>query len=234
MGDEHAIKRGDVPAPASAVDTHIITMAWLLRFSRVASAYHKLLQDWSNPPRLAKSAKQVEVQFRRWLAANPRASGTRFRFGNLARPVVEVDKHYAINFEVIDSPWYGDVDDFYAACGRVLFKIAISGIAERDKDKWRIAIDQVGIFLRDTYDFNGDQYLGGWGPDNFYKLASIAIPIDPREPQGWLTRNTDCYAVSNASFREYRGRFHHGGDFLIFSDVRQVALPRAVIVEFPA
>lgn len=41
------IKLGHMPAPARAVDTGSVRMAWLLKFARVAAANNHLLQTWS-------------------------------------------------------------------------------------------------------------------------------------------------------------------------------------------
>ncbi len=196
------IKLGHAPLPARAEETKLVQMSWLLRFARVAAANNHLLQSWSQPPRLSKGAEQVRAQLTAWLLKQPTAPDAPFRFGDFSRPVPEINERYAINFEVVDSPWYRETDDFYAAFGKALLKLAVSGMVERVGPNWRVTIDQVGTFLRDTYDFNGDQPLGSWGPTGFSKEAVLAeqIEIDPKASPGWWTRQLACYSVSNGTF----------------------------------
>lgn len=127
---------------------------------------------------------------------------------------------------------FGTVDDFYAAIGKGTIKLAVSGITTPlPNNKWRLAIDQLGTYLRDTYDFIGDQSLGNWSRSGFTRFAPLAytIAVDPQfAPEG---SENSWFAVSNAAFRGYRRYYHRGGDFVIFSDVRRRQLADPIILE---
>ena len=93
----------------------------------------------------------------RWFAAGP----------------ARADQTCQLNFQRIESALFGDVDDFYAAIGRGSVKIAVAGDAvPLPAARIRLTIDEVGTSLRDTYDFNGDQMLGSWGPTGLSRARS--------------------------------------------------------------
>jgi hypothetical protein len=231
-----AVKRGRVPAPRQAIDTGSVTLAWALRVPRVAAAHSTLLSTWSTGERRARSIEQIVAQFRRWIATGGVDVRRPFRFGDLSRPVPEVDQRCAINREIVTSNWHGTVDDFYAAFGNALVRLAVSGLVTPVDGGWRIVVDQVGTYLRDSYDFNGDQPLGSWGRSGFSRVAVLAaeIAVDAREAESFWRRGVSYFTVSNGSFRRFRTRTGRGGDYMIFSDLRRTALARPISVAVPA
>lgn len=63
---------------------------------------------------------------------------------------------------------------------------------------YELTIEQVGIYIRDSYDFNGFQILGPW-------------EIRDHAPRTCV--------VTNGDFRDWRQANGRGGDFLLFSDI---------------
>lgn len=59
----------------------------------------------------------------------------------------------------------------------------------------RVTITEVGVYIRDSYDFNGDQFLGYW--DDSDDSVSMTNPLSGTK-------------VSNADFRSWRGRTEEG------------------------
>lgn len=230
------VKTGDTPAPASGIDAGTVKMRWALGFSRVAAANTNLLNTWSRGERLPKSAGQVANQLRRWITQHGLSGRQPFRFGNLSQPIAAVDRLCAINRDIVESSFFGPVDDFYAAFGNAAVKLAVSGQVVPVDGGWRVTIDQAGTYLRDTYDFNGDQPLGSWGPDGFSRVAVLApdIEVDPAAPESIWIRGQRVFSVSNESFRDYRARFNKGGDFVVFSDLQHTPLPSPVTITVPA
>ena len=64
----------------------------------------------------------------------------------------------------------------------------------------QVKIVKLGFYIKDTYDFNDDQPLGYWSDDG------VTLSVGP-----------GSVAVENKSFRDWRARFNHGGDFMLFS-----------------
>lgn len=228
------VKTGDLPPRANFTETRLVTMAWALGFGRAVDALAQLREGWAQQQRLARSNPVIARQLRRWIAGRaPPASP--FRFGDLGAGSLAVDQACAINYQPIDSSWFGPIDDFYAALGRASIKIAVTGMVTAAGDDWRLAIDEIGFYLRDTYDFLGDQRLGSWGPDGFSRVAVGApgIEIDPAGTPGFLSGAAQYWTVDNADFRRWRALFGNGGDFVILSDLRRSRLASPVVVTVP-
>lgn len=66
---------------------------------------------------------------------------------------------------VFEKPFSeNSIEDWFAAFGSFTLNVAPYEIEiiELDKDVYRVNILQVAIYARDTFDFNGNQYLGFW------------------------------------------------------------------------
>src|SRR5207253_5067166 len=67
-----------------------------------------------------------------------------------------------------------DLDDLFGALGNFSIDLAAAGIvvpkteavgALRVVKRHQVEVTHVGVYVRDTYDFNGPQYLGHWGKE---------------------------------------------------------------------
>lgn len=64
-----------------------------------------------------------------------------------------------------EKPWTGDsIEDWFAAFGSFTLNVAPYEIEiiEIEKDVYKVNILQIAIYARDSFDFNGNQYLGFW------------------------------------------------------------------------
>jgi len=70
-----------------------------------------------------------------------------------------------------------------------------------------VSVEEIGIYVWDTFNFEGEQFLGVWG-----------------------YRDTP---VNNSDFREWRQKNNAGGDFLVYSDIKRTKLnpPDGVMVK---
>ena len=187
-------------------DTTTIKMDWVLQFARAKSVYDAMIRDriWVNPP-----AKREIEEFARRKGYLVQASN---EFNTLNLSVQDIDKDYIqsrpVEYDVNVLP-----DESVGALGRFVFRIVIAGsVVPTSPPLVRghlVTINEIGIYVRDSYDFEGTQLLGCWNE----VLNSIKLTAEP----GW-----EC--VSNATFRNYRTANNHGGDFLVFSDVKRVRL----------
>ena len=211
-------------------ETRLVTMQWALRFSRVAEARQRLLQTWHLPPRAAPTAAVVVERLR---AAGIGGTGKRaVCFGDLALSSRTLDTRWQVNREVLESSIFAAIDDFYCAMGNALLMLAVAGEAEPlGGGRWRIRIDEVGTYIRDSYDFFGRQMLGAWGPAGISRVAVLApvVPIVAEEEHS--DGKGRYFSVNNDSFRAYRTHYKRGGDFAIFSDVLRTRLPHPIVFE---
>jgi hypothetical protein len=216
--------RPSAVAPAySAADTRTIRIdAWALTFSRARQVYDQIIREkiWFN----AAGQREIGAMLRRQGAL----TGTGRSFGNLSRPVQAQDRDY-INQRVVDFG-LGDLDDMSASLGRFTFRVLVAGRTTAVRGSsgaggtrpptmnlpavprsatFQVSIAEVGIYIRDSFDFNGDQFLGFWDDsDNSVSMLNFLSGT----------------SVSNEDFRNWRARHGRGGDFLVFSDIKCIAL----------
>jgi hypothetical protein len=148
-----------------------------------------------------------------------------------------LDKTCQVNFVEVGG-MFDPLDDFYGAIGKGLLKIAVTGmVTALSGSRYRIAIDEVGIYLRDTYDFNDDhmslisQPLGYWGFQGVSRKFQLRWDVEIDERYAEVVPPDRLYAVQNDDFRRYRNVYGRGGDFVIYSDVRRMGLPKPLVLD---
>ena len=165
---------------------NVIEMQWVLKFAEAKAVFDKILKDkiWTNP---ASQKRMSEI-----CRKNQTAVG--HNYCDLTASVTEVDKNWVNARPVYSKQWAPT-----AALGAFEFQVAVSGkVLWKLAGKFGLNIDEVGIYVKDSFDFNGSQFLGFWG-------------------------HRDS-PVNNIDFREWRSKNHAGGDFRVYSDIKRVKL----------
>ncbi|MDA8457156.1 DUF6402 family protein [Acidovorax sp. GBBC 3334] len=206
--------------PANGItSTDIITMDWVLGFSRARQVYDTLIAEriWLND-----AARKEIVK----LLARKNALGNgqqRFRLPRMLQAM----ENEAIQFRVIGGNMdmlIGPMDDLRAALGNFTFRVVVGGFVEAEMTEKKVAsgpalkvpngnysvtIEEVGIYIKDSYDFNDptgkDQDLGNWN----FESNSVG-----------RTGMNGGTSVHNSDFRKWRTANGKGGDFFIYSDLR--------------
>lgn len=186
----------------------------------------QLQTTWSSPAGI----KQLKVRIDR---AASRHYGQCWRFGNLGLSAKELDDSCQVNYLLFGK--IGDpMDDFYGAMGEAQIKIAVSGVVTpADNGKMSIEIDELGFYLRDSYDFQDgnsfiSQPLGCWGFEGVECNTSLRGGINNEDEIADIPPETASgrkYLVQNSDFQKWRTKNQRGGDFMIVSDVHRVRLP---------
>lgn len=180
-------------------------MAWALTFPRARQVFDELIRNkiWCN------SAAQKEIAFMLRRKGLLNSTPSRKTFGRILMPAQILDADY-VNQRVV-SFGVSDLDDMSAALGNFVFRVVVAGevtpIAKSSRH--RVTILEIGVCIRDTYDFNGSQFLGFW--DDKDNSVSMLNPLSGS-------------SVSNEDFCKWRTKTGKGGDFLIFSDVHRIRL----------
>lgn len=137
----------------SAPVTNIVTMDWVLQFARAKLVYDQIIKErtWTN----AKSQKRMgEI-----LKQKPRVVGQ--MWGDLSKPVTDVDEEW-INARPVESG--SNFDAMTGALGAFELQVAIAGkLLSIGGGDCQASIEEVGIYVKDSFDFNGSQFLGFWG-----------------------------------------------------------------------
>ncbi|MGB4074355.1 DUF6402 family protein [Pseudomonas sp.] len=122
------------------------------------------------------------------------------------------------------------LDDVYGALGSFAIKIAATKFRTMANDHGypAIEIEEIGLYVRDTYDFlnvDGDQLLGYWSKQGVTRPGPIDYFAEPEYIDKGDVRHVK---VTNGSFNAYRKKLRKGGDFLVFSTVKHY--PVSIVV----
>ncbi|MFO1522394.1 MAG: DUF6402 family protein [Kiritimatiellia bacterium] len=205
-------------------DTNSITIDMLLKHSGAQRDYDRIFDEKLYTDERAKGVI---------LAIINNGVGVNMRFGPVT-PLLA--GNYPEKFMVHNSgsialtktygAYGGDGGPIAAALGQFDWRVAVSGVRKSDEsNKVCVAIDQVHIWMRDAYEFDGvdsdpNQYLGHWdaAKNSFWSIGSYS---------------GDATIIRNKSFLDYTARTGKGEEFAIFSEVRTVVLPTPVIIYIP-
>lgn len=222
-------------SPASLFELGIATMQWAMHIPRVRMAAEALRTGWLTPRCVANLRSRLTRQGR--LAPDGQAQD--FRFGDLAAPTIEVNETCQANAQTVGGI-FDPFDDYYAAIGRGTLNIAVTGQCRTEKGGGRLLVDGLGVYLRDSYEFLGDQFLGYWNRSGVtsYAMNTEDIPVTAQAGAdgdwsigvGSVSTTVErYYGVSNKSFDDYRTAHSKGGDFIIFTDVMRLPLPNGPV-----
>ena len=205
-------------------DDEIVTMDWALQFDRFAEAYETIINHYSTE----RSALVLEEKLRRcgWPRTLP-------KLGNTSMTARELNATCQIQ-TVPCGKLTDTIDDFYGAIGRGMVQLAVVGHVYRGNIEELFIIDNVGLYLKDRYEFDGTQFLGAWSKtkalgkaEMLSRLSAAASPVGTQI----LKLNEPAFHVFNHHFRQYREKHGKGGDFVIYSDVKW--LPGADFLPIP-
>lgn len=189
-------------------ETTLITMDWVLGFDRAKTVYDGLIDEriWQNAAAQGQLAGQLKT--RGVLKPNTSFTST---FGDFSGSVA--DRHGDhVNHRPMKKMSVFNLDDLDAALGRFSFHVLVKGkVHNHETTGYLVTIDSVGIYLKDSYDFTGEQSLGYWNT----KTNAVS------------TFNASAgVKVNNSDFQKWRTENSRGGDFLIFSDIRELKLSK--------
>jgi hypothetical protein len=149
---------------------------------------------WTNPKSQEQLAKVIKPK---------PVTGPVLPFGDLSRAVPAIDEQW-VNARPVENGLNWDA--MAGALGSFQLKLAIAGKMQlMGTQDLTITVEEVGIYVKDSFDFEGQQFLGFWG-----------------------YRDT---AVYNSDFREWRVANHAGGDFQVFSDIKRTKLAKPDLVK---
>ncbi|MGS0742049.1 DUF6402 family protein [Glaciimonas sp. GG7] len=231
------VKIGDIdPLSLSPTqyDDQIIKMAWLLKFPRAVEAFNDAYKNWATVNGLRELKKKLEKAG--WKAGHIMP----FKLGNRKMSARDLDSVCQVNFEEFGSK-FDVLDELYGAIGKGIFKLAVVGEA---RSNWLLQRDtfvvkHIGIYLRDTYDFNTTSTfekmipLGVWSKNRLLPKAEMAAFMAlylMKDKSDMIKKFPGLVPVFNEDFRRYQERHRAGGDFVVYSDVMWVPVPKKMEV----
>ena len=190
---------------AMGEDVSIVKMDWALTFARAKTAYDEIFTS-----QLYATDKCKDILRSKIRATNP--SGN-IRFCDLSRDVRSIYKDQ-VTCKIVGSSYSDPVDDMLGALGRFSFQVAVSADVKVKPYGYCAMVDEVGVFIRDQYEFSGVQPLGYWNPNTNY--------VGKNPYKGSL--------IENGTFQIFRNNTGLGGDFYIYSDVKRTKLEKPIMI----
>lgn len=132
---------------------------------------------------------------------------------------------------------------------------------ERECIQRTATVTHIYTYMRDSYSFQDkgvtSQYLGHWNKRGMILLPGAAIThfmaegLGSRVPKSWQMEADDMallpvtikdrlaseyvyYPIRNRDFRAWQAKHQRGGDFLIYSDIRTIALRQPIHIDLGA
>ena len=221
-------------APTKIPDEHYdettVKMEWIKSFSRGREAYENLLNNWNTDRSRSELWEKI--------IALPK---NRNVLGSTEYSARQLHEYCQIQREDFGN-YMSTIDDLYGSIGKASLYLAVVG--ELSDDRKQFTVSNIGIYLRDIYEFNGFQILGLWTKSRTLGKVNAAIEIHQEIneriyntnsiqrignrvillPKKYLGTNINYIdepfcIVYNSDFRAYREKYNKGGDFYIFSDV---------------
>lgn len=213
--------------PKDYVNPDLITWAWLNRFERMHKAEAELTAILGTP----NAAEELGNRIKRHANITTKLSSqTPIQIQN--NPQSPIDLHSDWQFQFVEVGYkMNQLDDLYGALGNCMLAAAVTkaqlvllrpGVA-------RLSVREVGIYVRDTFDFIGQQYLGHWSEKGLaLQPIAMATNIPSDMPSwhmpAWHPRMGWLKPVNNSDFRTLRNATQRGGDLLLLSNVKLKAV----------
>ncbi|WP_445374317.1 DUF6402 family protein [Photorhabdus tasmaniensis] len=105
----------------------------------------------------------------------------------------------------------------------VMIALAVKGYVDKLNSKDIFVTEQIGMYLKDTYDFVGAREpLGIWSKNGILDKISSVDYAALYATGSWLAlwiKYNGYVPVINGSFRKWQKKHNEGGDFMVFSDI---------------
>lgn len=206
------------------IDSKIVSMQWAMQYERTTAKMVELrsaIEGSSTSQSLEFSKRELLAR----LQKNSKINSYPTRFGE-EQSVIQLHECSHVNARAVAQnglqKLMDPLDDLYCALGAFTLHAAAKGDiqplpAKQGQPTHRVCVRSLGFYIRDSYDFSGDQPLGNWSSDGVRML-----PV------------AGHFMVENQSFRAWRDQNHSGGDFLIFSDVHWMQLAQPLVWDLSA
>lgn len=202
---------GDASTDKAAVSPEYVKISWVLSFERARLALEKVLaaKVWTS----AAAQQVIAGRLAEWGCLR----SWRVHFGDFQKsgPALHADHvQYAFYTDYRDFSQPSTWDDLLAALGNFAFYFVVGGSVEPENrhnlGSYRVTITRIGVYIRDDFDFEGDQFLGIWALPDYAGVDACPAPLPPV---------LGCY-TTNETFRQWRDEFKKGGDYHVYSDLK--------------
>jgi hypothetical protein len=198
-----------IDIPNELVNDSIIKMEWALKYKQPQDVMSVLINGWASNAGIGQLKEQLEKE------GGKKALG-------YEKDIREIDTFSVVNVRQFGSK-FDTVDDWYGAMGNSNMKVATKGHVDKLNGKDVFVTEQIGMYLKDTYDFVGaNEPLGIWSKNGILDKISSVDYASLYATGSWLAlwvKYNGYVPVINDNFRKWQKKHNEGGDFIVFSDI---------------
>ncbi|WP_338804865.1 DUF6402 family protein [Xenorhabdus griffiniae] len=210
-----------IDIPNELVNDSIIKMEWAMKYKQPQDIMSVLINGWASNAGIAQLKEQLEKE------------GGKKVLG-YEKNIREIDTFSAVNVRQFGSK-FDTVDDWYGAMGNSNMKVAVKGHVDKLDSKDVFITEQIGMYLKDTYDFVGaNEPLGIWSKNGILDKVHSIDYAGLYATGSWMVlwaKYNGYVPVINDSFRKWQKKHNEGGDFIVFSDILWMdALPKDRVI----
>ncbi|MEX5385350.1 DUF6402 family protein [Cronobacter muytjensii] len=213
----------------SKINVDIVKMSWARQFEQVRNGIDALKKTWCS----SKGKKQLIERLQ-----NAGDFANNCIFLGYSEDVAYLDATAQVNFKRIGHKT-DTINAWYGAMGNSVLKICVRGSTSKINGKDAFLIDELGFYLKDTYDFvdenKNSEPLGIWSKNRILDKKESAIYMSSYLSGffGDLARVYSGFVpVFNNDFRIWQKKHGTGGDYIILSDVLWVKVEESDKVVF--
>ncbi|MCI4188467.1 DUF6402 family protein [Dickeya dianthicola] len=203
--------------PSEYNDT-IVKMDWALQYHQVKEKINEGMKNWN-------SEGGINL-LRERLFSQGYVLGRAFKLG-YTRSARELDATAQVNYVGVGSK-LDTINDWFGAIGTANLKFALRGFTSVYERKNIFAVEAVGVYIKDTYDFvdrpdSTSEFLGIWGKSGVlskFNMITHYLSLIQEQAYKELSKTySGLVPIYNSDFRRWQDKHDSGGDFLVFSDV---------------
>ncbi|MES2529854.1 MAG: DUF6402 family protein [Pseudomonadota bacterium] len=224
-------------APAFA-DSTTVDMKWVLSFVRAKKALDELVQKQLQTPNALRNLKvsltphQDSKDIVAWNAAGSDFLQYHKKFQFQFQPVNSSIGQKFSEFMRQEATGLGIPDDLTGALGAFNFYAAVrcAWFDRSARGSVVAVVTHISVYVRDAYEFSGDQYLGHWNARHI-AIVPAHQAVGGGGHSEWLRQPIKdgkegdfFYPVTNADYRDWRQSHRQGGDFIIYTDRLSIRL----------
>ena len=182
---------------------------WAMKYQRFSTAMWKLRQNSSLFTEKGKN-KLVEILKRDGKFSTQRVD---FDYTIDDSNFIRWNKDYFQQATINKIPFV-DLDGLFAAFGKFNIRALAKGytIPQFNGNGHTIVVDGISLFIWDSFNFDGEEYLGYWRCEN----PSFQAMINP----GGYGEGGAFTVLHNSDFRKFREKYNSGNDFMILSHLK--------------
>ena len=133
---------------------------------------------------------------------------------NFGRQEIQEFYYTSVSYRITDLKKFDfsePLDDLFGTLASFSFHVlAIGSITKKEKN-YSIKITEIGIYIKDSFDFITDnEPLGHWSfyYNSIYRINPLSLAY--------------YFEITNKSYRDYRKDYKKGSDFTIYSDIKYI------------